>query len=81
MGIWQKWLGNWAMWWDSQIKVNLTQVYDHLGHPVLMHTFKYEVHVGWIACRLDMEKQAALLSAAHSANFSVTRLHLIQPPQ
>ena len=32
---WLKWLGIWAWWWNSQIKVNPTMVYDHLGHPVL----------------------------------------------
>ena len=33
--IWQKWLCRWARWWNIQIKVNPTQVYDQLGHPVL----------------------------------------------
>ena len=33
-GIWQKWLCRWARWWNIQIKVNPTQVYDQLGHPV-----------------------------------------------
>ena len=22
MGVWQKWLGSWARWWNSQIQVN-----------------------------------------------------------
>ena len=35
MGIWQKRLGNWARWWNTEIKVNPTQASAHLGHPVL----------------------------------------------
>ena len=31
-GIWQKRLGSWARRWNTQIKVNLTQV--QMGHPV-----------------------------------------------
>ena len=35
MGVWQKRLGSWARWWNSQIQVNRTQVRDQMGHPVL----------------------------------------------
>ena len=34
MGIWQKRLGSWARWWNSQIHVNRTQVQDQMDHPV-----------------------------------------------
>ena len=34
MGVWQKRLGSWARWWNSQIQVNQTQVRDQMGHPV-----------------------------------------------
>ena len=34
VGIWQKRLGSWARWWNTEIKVNPTQVYEHMGHPV-----------------------------------------------
>ena len=34
MGIWQKRLGIWARWWNTEIQVNPTQVSAHLGHPV-----------------------------------------------
>ena len=34
MGIWKKRLGSWARWWNTEIKVNPTQVSAHLGHPV-----------------------------------------------
>ena len=34
MGVWQKRLGSWARWWNSQIQVNQTQVRDQTGHPV-----------------------------------------------
>ena len=34
MGIWQKWLGSWARWRNTQIKVNQTQVHEQMGHPV-----------------------------------------------
>ena len=34
MGIWQKRLGSWASWWNTEIKVNPTQVYEDMGHPV-----------------------------------------------
>ena len=34
MGVWQKRLGSWARWWNSQIQVNPTQVRDQMGHPV-----------------------------------------------
>ena len=37
MGIWQKQLGSLARWWNTQIKVNPTQVSAHLGHPVLLY--------------------------------------------
>ena len=33
MGIWQKWLGSWARWWNTEIKVNPTQVSAHQGTP------------------------------------------------
>ena len=36
MGIWQKRLGSWARVWNTQIKVNPTQVYNHMGRPVEM---------------------------------------------
>ena len=35
MGIWQKRLVSWARWWNTEIKVNPTQVSAHLGHPQL----------------------------------------------
>ena len=25
IGIWQKWLGSWASWWNTETKVNPTQ--------------------------------------------------------
>ena len=34
MGIWQKGLCNWARWWNTQIKVNPTQVLEQMNHPV-----------------------------------------------
>ena len=34
MGVWQKRLGSWARWWNSQIQVNRTQVLDQIGHPL-----------------------------------------------
>ena len=34
VGIWQKWLGKWEEWRNTQIKINQTQVYDQIGHPV-----------------------------------------------
>ena len=34
MGVWQKRLGSWARWGNSQIQVNRTQVCDQMGHPV-----------------------------------------------
>ena len=34
MGIWQKRLGRWARLWNTQIKVNQTQVHKHVNHPV-----------------------------------------------
>ena len=33
-GNWQNSQGNWAIWWNIQIKVNPTQVCDHQSHPV-----------------------------------------------
>ena len=38
MGIWQKWLGSWARWWNTQIIVNPTQVHEQIqtGHPVVL---------------------------------------------
>ena len=34
MGIWQKRLGSWARWWNIEIKVNPTTVYEDMCHPV-----------------------------------------------
>ena len=34
MGIWQKRPGKWARWWNTQIKINPTQVHKQMGHPV-----------------------------------------------
>ena len=34
MGIWQKWLGSKATWWNNQIKVNPTQVSEQMNRPV-----------------------------------------------
>ena len=34
MRIWQKRLGSWASWWNTQIKVNATQMHDQMRHPV-----------------------------------------------
>ena len=39
MGIWQKWLGSWARWWNTQIKVNPTKVHEQMGHTVTTHLF------------------------------------------
>ena len=36
LGIWQKRLCSWARWWNTQIKVNPTQFYQHMGRPVEM---------------------------------------------
>ena len=36
MGIWQKRLGSWASWWNTEIKVNPTQVYEDMGHTVYL---------------------------------------------
>ena len=35
MGIWQKRLGSWVRWWNTEIKVSPTHVSAHLGHPVV----------------------------------------------
>ena len=43
VGIWQKWHGSWAKWWNTQMKVNQTQVYDQMKHPVLV-TSATQVH-------------------------------------
>ena len=32
MGIWQKWLGSWARWWNIKV---LTRVHEQMGHPTL----------------------------------------------
>ena len=40
MGIWQKWLGRWARWWNTQIKFNQTQVHDQMNHPVYLQVHK-----------------------------------------
>ena len=37
LGIWQKRLGSWARWWNREIKVNPTQVYEDMGRPVLYY--------------------------------------------
>ena len=34
MGIWQKRLGSWARWGNTEIQVNPTQVYEDMGRPV-----------------------------------------------
>ena len=34
MGICQKQLDSWERWWNTEIKVNPTQVYEHMGSPV-----------------------------------------------
>ena len=34
MGIWQKRLGSWAGWWNTQIKVNPTQIHEQMGRPI-----------------------------------------------
>ena len=34
MGIWQKRQGSWARWWNTQSKVNPTQIHEQMGHPV-----------------------------------------------
>ena len=37
-GIWQKQLGSWASWWNTEIKVNPTQVRQEMGHPVCTYS-------------------------------------------
>ena len=34
MEIWQKQLGKWARWWNTQMKINPTQVHEQMGHPI-----------------------------------------------
>ena len=34
MGIWQKQLGSWATWWNTEIKTNPTQGHKLMGRPV-----------------------------------------------
>ena len=34
MEIWQKRLGKWARWWNTQMKINPTQVHEQMGHPI-----------------------------------------------
>ena len=43
VGICQKLLGSWAKWWNTQIKVNQTQVYDQMGHPVMIPVIDAQV--------------------------------------
>ena len=43
MGIWQKRLCNWARWWNTQIKVNPTQVSEKRNHPVYGTLAAFEV--------------------------------------
>ena len=35
IGIWQKRLGIWPKWWNTQIKVNPAQVHVQMEHPVV----------------------------------------------
>ena len=42
-GIWQKWLGSWATWWNIQIKVFQIQMHDQMILPVVLRdTFPRE---------------------------------------
>ena len=53
MGIWQKWLVSWARWWNTEIKVNPTQVYEHMVSPE--HTPTY-LSSNWICVMIGVSK-------------------------
>ena len=38
VGVWQKGLGTRSKWWSTLIIVNQTQVYDQMGHSVVIAT-------------------------------------------
>ena len=45
MGIWQKWRGSWARWWNIRINVIPTQVNEQMEHPVLVEQ-RHQPHSG-----------------------------------
>ena len=55
MGIWQKRLGSWTRWWNTEIKVNPAQGSAHLGHPVKWYNQKQPCvlrgQFGWVRKR------------------------------
>ena len=61
MEIGQKWLGSQARWWNTQIKVNQTQVYDHMGCPVVYWSFAvrrvYSLTTPMFLCGRHLRKQ------------------------
>ena len=55
MGIWQNWLGRLAGWLNIQIKVNPTQVNNHLVHPVfLLQTCTQLTFFGFWVCAMQL---------------------------
>ena len=44
LGKWEFGRSGWARWWNTQIKVNLTQVHEQMGHPVVsMNNFVHKI--------------------------------------
>ena len=61
MGIWQKWLDRWARWWNTQIKVNPTQVHGQMGNPVHDVETQFQLHGGQLQGRaMPLERRRAL---------------------
>ena len=52
MGIWQKWPGSKAKWWNNQIKVSPTHVSDSMNNPVCLLAFTICITNLHLACRL-----------------------------
>ena len=63
MGIWQKRLGRWGGWWNTQIKANPTQVHDQMDHPVLISKQSGRVRVFF----MEMVPAAVVVLAASTA--------------
>ena len=81
MGIWQKRLGSWARWWNTEIKVNPTQVSAHLGHPVPISLSFSPRLTNSFTHQPDLRNAALLLACPFSTPTTVAALKGLVVPR
>ena len=68
---------SWARWWNTQIKVNTTQVHEQMGHPVsIMYYIIFPEVKLWPIRSIDEYYRNGMVLLRYMRHLSSPELHI-----